>query len=36
MLAFHNVFFEEQKFKDDIVIVMEEDTEIQDTAPKEQ
>ncbi len=35
MLAFHNVYYQEQKFKEDIVIVVEEETEIQDAAPKE-
>lgn len=35
MLAFHNVYYDEQKFKEDIVIVVEQDTEIQDAAPKD-
>ncbi|WKN42692.1 hypothetical protein [Tunicatimonas pelagia] len=35
MLAFHNVYYDEQKYKEDIVIVVEEDTEIQDAAPGE-
>jgi len=33
MLAFHNVYYDELKFKEDIVIVVEQDTEIQDAAP---
>jgi len=34
MLAFHNIYYDEQKFKEDIVTVVEEDTEIEDTAPE--
>ena len=35
MLAFHNIYYEEQKFKEDIVIVVEEESEQEDTALKE-
>ncbi len=35
MLTLLNVYYDEQKFKEDIVVVVEEDTEIKDITTKE-
>lgn len=35
MLALHNIYYEEQKFENDITIAIEEDHEITDSAPRD-